>query len=342
MKFVFNLPNIITLSRIALIPVFIYSFYLPWENKDYLAALLFIILSISDALDGYIARKRNQITEFGKLMDPIADKFLTLSALIMLLGRIDLWMFIVIIFREFLITVLRLLVETDKVIPASILGKLKTISQIVAIIAVILELPFAWWLMLLSVTFTIVSGFQYLLQMIKISKENLVNVPNAITLLRLLLTPFFLVVLTEGYVVLTIILFFVIVASDKLDGISARIRKEITVFGRRFDSFADYFFVTSSYLIAFISGILDVFWAVLLTIPSILILVTRFYYYKKFSTKKSSFIGVAFFGLAYLTIFLFIISFEFLNVMLGLIVCLAFICVLSDLSELFKKSKVGH
>src|SRR3989344_8884038 len=110
MNHLFSKPNQITIIRILLIPVFIYFLISEPPYKDYLAAFVFIVLSLSDALDGYIARKRKQITELGKLIDPIADKLLISAALIFLIGKgIPLWMGIVIILREWIITGLRMI-----------------------------------------------------------------------------------------------------------------------------------------------------------------------------------------------------------------------------------------
>ena len=146
MKDIFSTPNVITYLRILLIPIFVVFLLLDMPYKNYIAAFIFIILSLSDALDGYIARKHRKVTNIGKIIDPIADKLLIAAALIFLIGRIQLWMAIVIIVRELVITIARILFLPKKVvIPASILGKVKTISQIVAIVAVILNAPFNWW-----------------------------------------------------------------------------------------------------------------------------------------------------------------------------------------------------
>src|SRR3989338_5949237 len=157
-KELFSKPNQITFIRILLIPIFVIFLLMDLPYKDYIAAFIFIVLSLSDALDGYIARKHRQITKIGKLIDPIADKLLIAAALIFLIGRIQLWMAVIIISRELIITVARILFLPKKVvIPASILGKIKTIVQIIAIVAVILNMPFNWWLMLAAVIITIVS-----------------------------------------------------------------------------------------------------------------------------------------------------------------------------------------
>ena len=124
MKDLFSKPNQITFIRILLIPIFVMFLLLDLPYKNYIAAFIFIILSLSDALDGYIARKHKQVTGIGKIIDPIADKLLIGTALIFLIGRIQLWMAVAIIARELIITIARILFLSKKVvISASILGK---------------------------------------------------------------------------------------------------------------------------------------------------------------------------------------------------------------------------
>ncbi len=133
----FNLPTILTLSRIVLIPFFILSVY----QHPILGALIFGIASITDFLDGYLARRSRQVTKFGIIMDPIADKFLVISALVVLvdMGRLSVWIAIILIVREFLVTGLRVVaLSKDIVIQAEIGGKLKTTSQITAVLCLIL------------------------------------------------------------------------------------------------------------------------------------------------------------------------------------------------------------
>ncbi len=132
-----NAPTVLTLSRIVLIPFFVISVY----QHPFLGALVFGIASITDFLDGYLARRSGQVTKFGIIMDPIADKFLIISALIVLVDmeRIPAWMAIVLIMREFLITALRVVaLSRDIVIPAEMGGKLKTTAQISAILCLII------------------------------------------------------------------------------------------------------------------------------------------------------------------------------------------------------------
>lgn len=168
-----NLPNKLTVLRICMIPLFIGCFYLPADIKLYIAAAVFALAYGTDALDGYLARKNKQVTDFGKLMDPIADKLLTASALIMLtaMDMMHPVAVIIILSREFLISGLRL-VCADKgvVVAASVWGKLKTISQAICIMAVMLFYPLGIeWLKLaadvlvwISVALALVSGADYI------------------------------------------------------------------------------------------------------------------------------------------------------------------------------------
>lgn len=131
-----NLPNKLTLTRIALVPFFIACFYMSTPYKNLIAAVVFTFAYLTDVFDGQIARKHNLITNFGKLMDPIADKLLTCSAFIMLVsfGMLSPIAAIIVISREFIISGFRLVAAgSGNVIAASWLGKTKTVSQFVAI-----------------------------------------------------------------------------------------------------------------------------------------------------------------------------------------------------------------
>lgn len=133
----FNLPTLLTLSRIILIPVFLFTVY----QHPVFGAFIFIIASITDFLDGYLARRSGEVTKFGIILDPIADKFLVISALIALveMERLQAWIAIIIIVREFLVTGLRVVaLSKDIIIPAETGGKIKTTLQITAIICLIL------------------------------------------------------------------------------------------------------------------------------------------------------------------------------------------------------------
>ena len=170
-----NIPNKITILRVVLIPAFIVLLYVKIRYIEYIAAIVFIILALTDALDGYIARKRREVTKLGKLIDPIADKLLVSAALIFLIGKgVPAWMAFAIIAREFAVTGLRLVLSDKKTMHASILGKIKTISQIAAIVAVIIPFPSSAsseYFMLIAVILTLVSGFDYFMKARKFLKE---------------------------------------------------------------------------------------------------------------------------------------------------------------------------
>lgn len=132
-----NVPTVLTLSRILLVPVFIFSVY----QYQVFGAFIFGIASITDFLDGYLARHSGEITKLGVILDPIADKFLVVSALIVLVDmeRLPAWIAIIIIVREFLITGLRAIaLSKNVIIPAEMGGKMKTFTQIIAILCLIL------------------------------------------------------------------------------------------------------------------------------------------------------------------------------------------------------------
>ena len=152
-----NLPNSITLSRIAMIPLLLWMLSppplpvaRPTAKQELLASLLFVLASITDGLDGYLARKRAQITTMGMLLDPIADKIMVTGALIALVAYnpqiVKVWIVVVIIGREFLISGLRSIASSEGfTIQASDLGKLKTVTQIVAVVAAILAHQWYQW-----------------------------------------------------------------------------------------------------------------------------------------------------------------------------------------------------
>ncbi|MBP3926510.1 MAG: CDP-diacylglycerol--glycerol-3-phosphate 3-phosphatidyltransferase [Clostridium sp.] len=142
-----NLPNKLTILRVIMIPFFVFFLLCQGgENRTFrmIAVVLFIIASLTDLLDGKIARKYNMVTNFGKFMDPLADKLLVCSALICLieLGQLPAWMVIVIISREFIISGFRLVAsDNGVVIAASYWGKFKTTFQMIAVILLILDIP---------------------------------------------------------------------------------------------------------------------------------------------------------------------------------------------------------
>ena len=170
-----NIPNALTIVRIILIPVFVVFLMIKVPHGDLVAAIIFAVAALTDSLDGYLARKWQQVTALGIILDPLADKLLITAALISLveLGRIPGWIAIVIIGREFAVTGLRIVqAEAGHLIPASKLGKLKTATQIVAVFMVILPqlynwfttLPLGEWSMYVAVVITLISGAEYFMK----------------------------------------------------------------------------------------------------------------------------------------------------------------------------------
>jgi CDP-diacylglycerol---glycerol-3-phosphate 3-phosphatidyltransferase len=162
-----NVPNVLTVLRILLVPVLVVALLDETPNGDLFAAIVFVVASLTDLLDGYLARTRDAVTTFGKLMDPIADKLLIVAALVSLvsLDRLEAWVAMVIIAREFAVTVMRAIAaERGIVIAASWLGKLKTVLQIAAVFALIAANPAPAWvdaLVYLAVAATLISGADY-------------------------------------------------------------------------------------------------------------------------------------------------------------------------------------
>ena len=169
-----NLANQITLSRILLVPVFMVFLLYDLPYSQYICAIIFIIAALTDGVDGYVARKYNQITNFGKFIDPLADKLLVSAALIGLvqIGRLDAWFAIIIISREFMVTSLRVVaISEGKVIAAGMSGKIKTVLQIIAIVAMLIDKIYvlsigsvliSTVLMTLAVLMTVYSGVEYI------------------------------------------------------------------------------------------------------------------------------------------------------------------------------------
>ena len=162
-----NLANKITITRVFLIPVFMVILFSNFPNSNYIAALIFTIAAATDGLDGYIARSRNQITTFGKFVDPLADKLLVSTALISMvqLGKVPAWIVVIIIAREFTIAV-----SEGITIAASSLGKIKTVTQLVAIILILIDnypfrkmgFPLDKIMLYIALLFTIISGIDYI------------------------------------------------------------------------------------------------------------------------------------------------------------------------------------
>lgn len=161
-----NTANKLTMSRVFLIPVFLVLLYLDFPHNNYFALAVFIIASVTDGVDGFIARSRNQITDFGKFMDPLADKVLTFAAMIWFVeaGLMPAWLVLIVIIREFFVTGIRLVAAAkDRVIDASMSGKIKTVVTMVCLIAMFLPLT-PWMLItcwvLIGLT-TVISGVEY-------------------------------------------------------------------------------------------------------------------------------------------------------------------------------------
>ena len=143
-----NLPNKLTLLRIILIPIFVVIYYIGFTGWYYWAAAIFIIAAITDMIDGKIARKTGQVTDFGKFADPIADKLLVMSALLILMewGKVSAWIAIILLAREFIISGFRLVAAgKGTVIAAGITGKIKTVVQIVALSVLLFDDPIQKW-----------------------------------------------------------------------------------------------------------------------------------------------------------------------------------------------------
>ena len=160
-----NLPNMLSLFRVILVPVILVfltlrgqlGYVMGLNVGDCIAAVVFIIASITDAVDGYIARKRNIVTNLGKFIDPLADKILVIAVLTALveLHRFPAWMVVVIISREFIVSGLRMVAASEGVvIAASKGGKLKTVTQIIGIILLLFNIPGAMAVMWLAVILT--------------------------------------------------------------------------------------------------------------------------------------------------------------------------------------------
>jgi len=170
-----NLPNLLASARIALAPLM----FIVLVNRDlslfegihsswldYFAALIFVIASATDFFDGYIARNWNQKTQLGAILDPLADKMLTLAAFLglMMMGRADPWAIYLILTREFFITGLRVAaIGEGKDIAASMAGKVKTVLQMIAIGFLMMNWPLAELLLWASVALTLYSGYEYII-----------------------------------------------------------------------------------------------------------------------------------------------------------------------------------
>lgn len=172
-----NLPNLITLARIFLVPLFLFAYLTRLQTGGLIAAGIFVVAAATDGVDGYLARKNKEVTRLGKFLDPLADKLLISAALVALveLGHISTWVAMVIIGREMAVTGLRAIAAAEgTVIAAGPWGKVKTVFQIIFIVAVILTsaLPKGFWLravahwlstplLWIAVALTVWSGIDY-------------------------------------------------------------------------------------------------------------------------------------------------------------------------------------
>ena len=164
-----NLPNQLTMLRILLIPVFMVVLYLGFAGSTYVALAIFIVASLTDLLDGKIARKYNLVTDFGKFADPLADKMLTTAALLWFVenGQMPAWALLIVIVREFAVSGLRMIAaDKGKVIAAGWSGKVKTASTMGCIILMFLPIPaivntICVWVIALT---TLYSGVEYFVQ----------------------------------------------------------------------------------------------------------------------------------------------------------------------------------
>lgn len=166
-----NTPNKLTLMRTLMVPIFVLCMYLDFNNSRIVATLIFAIASFTDFLDGYLARRDNLVTNFGKFADPLADKILVCSAMIMLVstGEMPAWAVIIIIAREFTITGFRIIAASENItIAASPLGKFKTVTQLISNILLLTGLekfrPIGMGIFYLAVVFTVISGADYLIK----------------------------------------------------------------------------------------------------------------------------------------------------------------------------------
>jgi CDP-diacylglycerol--glycerol-3-phosphate 3-phosphatidyltransferase len=145
---IYNLPNLLTLARIAIVPVFVVFMFFDSRDAGFWAAALFSIAAATDALDGWLARRWEVVTTFGKVLDPLADKLIVTSALVMMIpmGRVPAWAVFMILARDAIVSGIRSMASAEgTVIAASNLGKYKTIFQMVAIIGLLLHYDYYWF-----------------------------------------------------------------------------------------------------------------------------------------------------------------------------------------------------
>lgn len=167
-----NLPNKLTVFRICMVPLFMLFIYLQTPGKYLISLIIFAVAAITDALDGRIARKYNLVTDFGKFMDPLADKLLVIAALTCMIkpGLVPAWIVVVIVARELAVSIMRAIAAADgKVIAAGNSGKLKTVTQMLAIVFLLLGahmdasliLKVGTVLIYIAAILTLYSGYEY-------------------------------------------------------------------------------------------------------------------------------------------------------------------------------------
>ena len=161
-----NTANKLTMIRVAMIPVFLVVLYIGFAGSNYAAMAVFILAGLTDIADGYIARTRSQVTDFGKFTDPLADKILVVSALLWYVeqGVIPAWAALIVIVREFMVTALRLIaVGNGRVIAAGLTGKIKTVVTMVCLTIMFLDLQ--QWMIYICIgaitATTLISGIEY-------------------------------------------------------------------------------------------------------------------------------------------------------------------------------------
>lgn len=337
MKFKFNIPNKITIIRVLLIPLFAVILFVKIPYKNILSAFIFGMLSVSDFLDGYFARKKNQVTEFGKLIDPIADKLLISTALIFLIGKgVDLWMAVVIIAREVIITAIRIyLLPSRIVVPASIFGKAKTVVQSIAIVFVLLELPFSRYMMIIAVFLTVVSGLEYLVRIRGMTGNRIINLPNLITLSRFLLIIPFVYYFLNRRILDAVVVFAVITLSDKLDGISARLMNQKTELGSGFDSFTDWTLINTTFMLFVLKNRINILWAILLFIPALISGILKMVYVKRQKKVPVTIVARLSVGLTYVTIISIFISFAYKSYLLTATIVMAYLAMIGYMHKAF-------
>lgn len=178
-----NIANKLTISRIFLVPFFMYFLLSDLPSGRMIAFAVFVLGAITDWLDGYVARKYNLITKFGQFMDPLADKLLVTAALVVFVetGELSSWAVVVIIAREFIVSIFRAVAASEGiVIAASKWGKFKTVSQMIMIILILLnnypfsiiQIPVDQIFVWLSVALTLISGFDYIYKNRSVLSEN--------------------------------------------------------------------------------------------------------------------------------------------------------------------------